>query len=448
MAILEIPNIQQTNISARVTGMSGGMHRRAVFEIRTPSGSYRTFAESGLLGNDVTSTSTYWATGLSPGTTYIIRARIYNYYNANDIPFEATKQVTTLSPPDNTAPSVGNIYTTVDPGKILTSEGLTNADTFIIGCTITDPSGVASASVTINGVNYSNPYISGNSYTWRVQTPTTYKSHTFTIGARDGLGNVGNTSSSVTICRDTEKPILGNCSVSYANGQIQAEGEASDNLGLKSVIYKISKANQKVYGDTIETSSGSSYYFTKDADGYDFVKGARYYVEFTARDKVDNYSEKKEVEIIPTWTKPSNWTWTQAESNAINGRGSIKTITASRWDAFCEHIRLVSLWFLNQNSGDPYNLNGAKINNGDKTLTATKFNIVRNAIGSMNKLGSGLDPNDIVTKKPVMGWYFSTLTTRLNTISNTSSLGTMGQLYNMDILLIAAKIQETLLYYS
>lgn len=136
---------------------------------------------------------------------------------------------------------------------------------------------------------------------------------------------------------------------------------------------------------------------------------------------------------------PYSWSWTTTERYALDNKGKVSTITYQRWNEFCEQVRLTTIWYWGY---EKYDFNSAKMSPNSKTMTATRFRIIRDAIGSMNS--TGITDDLIQTGRTVYGWYFVRLSERFNSITKTPtySVGTMEQLYNMDALMISAKIED------
>ncbi|MGL5767225.1 MAG: hypothetical protein ACRCX8_16455 [Sarcina sp.] len=102
MAYFDTSYVQQTNIGAYVAGLSSYYtHRLAKFYIRLPDGNYGSSYDSNLIGTNDSSSNVVNIGGLQPGTAYILRADIVNYYDHNNILFSDTMYVTTDSPPQN-----------------------------------------------------------------------------------------------------------------------------------------------------------------------------------------------------------------------------------------------------------------------------------------------------------------------------------------------------------
>lgn len=151
------------------------------------------------------------------------------------------------------------------------------------------------------------------------------------------------------------------------------------------------------------------------------------------------WSDTLSVTTLSPTPNPYSWSWTTTERNALDNKGKVNTITWQRWNEFCEQVRLTTVWYY---GSDPYGCNNAKMSADSKVMTATRFRIIKNAIGSMNP--TGIDDSLIQTGKTVYGSYFVTLSQKYNAItkSTTYSLGTNEQLYNMDVLMISAKIED------
>lgn len=111
--------------------------------------------------------------------------------------------------------------------------------------------------------------------------------------------------------------------------------------------------------------------------------------------------------------RPSNWSWTTAENSAFNNNGTISTITYQRWNEFVERVDDFRLYY-NDNNGTTIELSlAAYMGSSSRTMTATRFNLVRNCINQMNSTSvSTVSSGDIV-----YGSYFTGLTSSLNGIT-------------------------------
>ncbi|MGL4731250.1 MAG: fibronectin type III domain-containing protein [Clostridium sp.] len=116
----------------------------------------------------------------------------------------------------------------------------------------------------------------------------------------------------------------------------------------------------------------------------------------------------------PSDSKPSLWHWSQAELNAFNNNGPTDILLHQRWNAFVEKVKKFDKWKNGSNSGQYY-LDDALMTSNDKTLTAYKFNVIRQSIGGMASNGSGISA--VNSGDRVYGWYFIQLAERLNNIT-------------------------------
>ena len=352
-------------------------------------------------GTTYTNTETCYH-GLSAGThtLYGFASSGGKYYSCGN--------VTIIVPStDTTAPTINNIW--------CSASGWTNESYLTISANITDSSGIYSSSLLFNG-SYYNPSISGNTYSWRVPTPTVFGYYDIEIASRDNNDNVGYASSRVRVGLDNIAPTINYSEAKYMGGGIRAGANASDNAGASGVDYiyfKISSKNSNTdFSSAIGVEGNSVYHtFTADKNGYAFELGATYYVEITAKDLAGNYSNKTIVKVIPTLERPASWNWTDYERDAFENRGAISTLTWQRWNAFLDNVKGTASWYHN-NSSDIYGVEKAKMSDSSKILTAERFNIVKNAIGSMNATGiSDRQKGDFV-----LGSYFITLSLKLSEI--------------------------------
>lgn len=133
------------------------------------------------------------------------------------------------------------------------------------------------------------------------------------------------------------------------------------------------------------------------------------------------------VYIYVAGSKPSPWDWNITDArikayDAISGNGLATDFGYTVWNDFVEKVREFLIYtntsgaFTDDTSGVTYSdyLNGAKMTEEDKTMTAARFNIVRRCIFKMN---TNLQ---IVDKNPgevVYGEYFKIFAERLNEIN-------------------------------
>ncbi len=112
-------------------------------------------------------------------------------------------------------------------------------------------------------------------------------------------------------------------------------------------------------------------------------------------------------------SRPSNWSWTSAETDAFNNKGEVDTVTYSRWNDFVDKVDDFRIYY-NETHGTSISLNiEAYMSSGSRNLSDTRFNAVRNCINSMNSTTVPTVSND----DTVYGAYFITLKDDLNDIS-------------------------------
>lgn len=109
-------------------------------------------------------------------------------------------------------------------------------------------------------------------------------------------------------------------------------------------------------------------------------------------------------------SRPNDWTWTQTELNSFNRVVGyyVSDLTYLRWNAFVDRVNDFRVY-----KGLSTVNSAAYMTTYDKQLTATRFNLVRLAIGSMYSTGI----TDRVAGDPVYGSYFITLRDSLNSIT-------------------------------
>ncbi len=112
--------------------------------------------------------------------------------------------------------------------------------------------------------------------------------------------------------------------------------------------------------------------------------------------------------------RPNNWQWTQTELHAFaQTQGySVSDVSYLRWNAFLDRVEEFRDYHNSiHHEGVPSVLQ-YKMAASDRVMTATRFNGVRFAIGSMEPTGlTNVSPGD-----PVNGFYFPLLSNRLNSI--------------------------------
>lgn len=351
-------------------------------------------------------------TGLSSGTTYTFSVRVY--YSGGDTSLGSIS-VTTVSS-DSTPPTISNLYSN------LPSHGWINSTTVSFGATVRDSnSGVYSVNCNFNGTDKSSYSGTNGEYTFTFNTPTTTGTYEVTWSARDNNGNLNSgVSTNYWIGYDGTAPNITVTDIISTGSSIRAGIEAKDTMsGVESVTFKISNAGNNstfgqaktYYASTVGETMTQYHSFTVDANGNALSLGKTYYVEATAMDRAGNY-KKTIMSVVFSYAKPSAWSWTTEELNAFNNKGAFSTLTWQRWNAFCDYVLQLTSWYYNDKT-DTYNLAGAKASADDKVLTATKFNLVKNAIGSMNAIGiSNVSKGD-----PVLGSYFITLANKANGVT-------------------------------
>ena len=123
-----------------------------------------TYKGANTIGTGTTVSPMRTFSSLNAGTTYSIEAEIY-WSDTDTYITSLYGSVTTNKPADTSPPSITNIW--------CSASGWTNESYLTISANITDSSGIYSSSLLFNG-SYYNPSISGNTYSWRVPTPTVF----------------------------------------------------------------------------------------------------------------------------------------------------------------------------------------------------------------------------------------------------------------------------------
>lgn len=346
--------------------------------------------------------------GLSAGT--------YTLYGfaASDGKYWSCGSVTiTIPSSDTTAPTISNLYSNIP------SHGWMNSSTVTFGASIYDyGSGVYSVNCTFNGQEKTSYSGVNGEYTMSFNIPTVAGSYTVTWASRDKNGNLASKSATYWIGYDNTKPTINSTDISSTGNSIRTGVVGKDSgSGIDNIVFKISPpgtngsfSQAKTYYFNQSASQSQYHSFTVDGSGNALSLGKTYYVEITVMDLVGNYV-KQVLSVVHSYAKPNAWSWQDYELNAFNGKGAFSTLTYQRWNSFCDYILQLTSWYYND-STDTYKLASAKVSESNKTLTATKFNIVKNAIGSMNPTGiSNVKAGDIV-----YGHYFITLAEKANSI--------------------------------
>ena len=386
-----------------------------------------------------TNTTTFYHT-LSAGThtLYGFTSSSGRYYSCGSITI-------TVPSSDIVSPTIGNI--TID----LPSHGFVNTTTFTANVSVTDNVSVSDVICSFDGLHYSYGSKGGSVYYFRLNTPVSGSTRTITFTAYDNEGNSESKSTSIWCCYDATPPTISYIEAKSLGNTIKVGLSASDSLsGVAEVVYRISppsdsQPNESLFGNlkSIDVSSGisNSHTYYSDANGNTLSYGNKYWVQYTVKDRAGNYSSKKYASCIVSYTKPDTWAWSQNELNAFQNKGDISALTWERWNDFVDNIVAMAKWKIGENYTQ-YDLANAKMSQESKVLTANRFNLVRNAIGSMNSSGSGIS---VVSKgDKVMGWYFTQLRDRLNGVEKTSELGSVKDIYNMDLLYYIGRIEDAI----
>ena len=390
-------------------------------------------------GTTSTNTTTFYHS-LSAGTH-----TLYGFASSGGKYYSCGSVTITVPSSDSTAPSIGTL--TVD----VPSHGYVNTTTFTASAVVTDNVGVSNVTCTFNGSTYSYGSKSGSTYYFRLNTPTSGATRTLTFKATDSAGNSNSKSTSIWCCYDGTAPTISYIEAVSVGTTIKVGLTASDSLsGVGEVTYRISppsssQPSESYFGNlkSIDVSNGvsNSHTYYSDANGNNLSYGKTYWVQYTVKDRAGNYSAKKYASCVVQYTKPSPWTWTEAELNAFQNGKSISTLTWQRWNAFVDNVIAMAKWKVGEGYTQ-YDLANARMTQDDKVLTANRFNLVRGAIGGMNSSGSGIS---VVSKGDKgMGWYFTQLRDRLNGIERSSDLGSIEDIHNMDLLYDIGRIEDAI----
>lgn len=348
--------------------------------------------------------------GLSAGTH-----KLYGFASTGGKYYSCGSVTITVPSPDSIAPTISDLYSNIP------SHGWTKSTTVKFGASVYDyGTGVASVNCIFNGSERTSTSGVNGEYTMTFDTPITPGSYSVTWHARDKAGNLSSgTSTTYWIGYDGSDPTISTTDIESTGSTIRAGVVGNDNMsGVDSITFKISPpgtngsfSQAKTYYFTQADSQKQYHSFSVDANGNTLSLGETYYVEVTVMDLVGNYV-KQVLSTVHSYTKPSNWVWQDYELDAFNNKGAFSTLTYQRWNSFCDFVLQLTSWYYGD-ATDTHGISGAKVTSYDKTLTAVKFNLVKNAIGSINATGiSDVKKGDIVK-----GSYFITLSTKANGIT-------------------------------
>ncbi len=361
-------------------------------------------------GTTSTNTTTFYH-GLSAGTY-----TLYGFAKSGNAYYSCGYVTITVPSSDSTPPTISNLYSSIP------SHGYINSSTVTFSATIKDSgTGIKSVSCTFNGTEKSSTSGVNGEYTFSFNRPSSNGTYTVTWYARDKAGNLSSgKSASYWMAYDSVAPTISTTDIVSTGNTVKAGMSAIDNMsGLASITFKISIPNAnsgfsqaKTYYFNNVTSTTTQYHsFSKGGNNAILSLGATYYVEITATDRLGNY-QKKVLSIVHSYSKPSAWSWQTNELNAFNGNGEFAILTYQRWNSFCDYVLQLTAWYFND-STDSYNVASAKVTSDNKTLTASKFNTIKNAIGAMQSTGiSNVKSGDIV-----YGSYFVTLANCANKVT-------------------------------
>jgi hypothetical protein len=128
---------------------------------------------------------------------------------------------------------------------------------------------------------------------------------------------------------------------------------------------------------------------------------------------IRSIGKSDQVTVTTLSNRPANWEWTSAELNLFNNGGAVSNISYTRWNAFISRVQEFVVYYNAKNNTSVPSVTSATMTASDRTLTATRFNLVRSSIGSMYPTGITVkSPGDIVD-----GGYFITLRDSLNNIT-------------------------------
>ena len=340
------------------------------------------------LGNS--SSSTWYMTGLSPGTTY------YLYWEITTISGNSANGSTTFttqSPP--APPPIPNAPSYVSATASSSTRGL-------ITISWGSSSGATSYGVMI--------YLNGSSRVHNQTVTSTslsvtlseYSSYRVDVLASNSSGN-SSTSSTWVNTPDLTPPSISSIS-GNGNGVMSFSWYASDSgIGLRSYntyFVQISNADGTTYGSGQYTTN-SFMSFLSDGNGLSFKNNSYYYMRVMAYDGSGN-SSSSSVRVQFKDVRPSDWSWYTSKVS-----GSTVNITAQEWNSFCTKINQ----FRQYKNFSEYSF--TTVYTGG-TITAAQANQARSAIASMTPPTSL--PSNAVTGQPINASFFNGLRNSLNSI--------------------------------
>jgi len=235
---------------------------------------YDVYRDGSLIAS--TSNSTYQATGLTSGTTYIFTVRAKDA--EGNVSVDSNTETITTEAPDTTAPTA----------PTLTSSNITETTVDLSWHGATDNVGVVEYDVYQNG----NLLISTSNTSYQVSGLNAGTAYDFTIRAKDAAGNVSidsNIESITTDAPDTTAPTAPSLSASNIteNSVDLNWSGATDNVGVTSYdVYQ--------NGSLLTSSTGTSYQVIG------LTSNTTYNYSVRAKDAAGNNSVDSNVETITT----------------------------------------------------------------------------------------------------------------------------------------------------
>ncbi len=192
----------------------------------------------------------------------------------------------------------------------------------------------------------------------------------------------------------------------YVQFRIRSYGSysdaSSDSNRLQSLLFSSSSTTTST--GTITFSSGmacsNTYYFRGWANwgGTWYELSSSSPVQSHSTDACDN-------------PRPTDWTWTTTERNAMNGQGNFSTITYLRWNSFLQRVDdFCDYYGTSRLSSSLYR------SSSNKVLYASHFRDVSNKLHTMSGAVASACRN-VQTGDEVMGWYFTNLESAFQYIS-------------------------------
>lgn len=225
-------------------------------------------------------------------------------------------------------------------------------------------------------------------------------------------------------CQDDECDSCESVQTSYIAASFSITGVSSSGvtiyvtLGSGYTQFRIfvrlaSDSSSSVYDQTVTKSSSFSYTIS----GLDASNN--YAINVCSISSAQ--SEWADAQTFTTSASISQWSWTSSNGsassaqtvamyNAINGTRQLDGLSYLVWNDLCDKVNDAAVA-----SGDAWiitwgTLSSTKMSSSNKSLTAQRFNALKNNIGARQSTGI----SDVSSGDPIYWEYFTTLTEKLN----------------------------------